>query len=758
MKTTRLVLTALVVAAAAAPAWAQPMADKVPAGSLLYAGWAGKSLTFDGSMFGQLVGSAEVKRLCKAIESAVLYNLQGDSQADARKAFQRAWAMGAIAWRHPACVALFDLVPPPADAGRGGPPLVPVGAVMLDLGKDRAAFEGELKALLALVADELPMTTATVGQVSFQQIATPAGPAGLGFVGNTFFLCIGDKAAETVVNLAGGKAKSLAKDPAFAAAMKDVCGAHVQLAYYVDVARGFAIADKMMGGGRPAATGPAETTQFRKITKALGVDKVTAFAGASSIVDRGMADKTRLFSPAPHRGILSLFAGKPLGAKAMDGVPADALFVALVNLDPSKVLAEVKRVVAEIDVEAGQRLDAMLKAASDQLGADIEKDLAASIGDQWTLVSAPSLGGFATGTVLTVDLKDAAKFTAALAKVEALLSKAFDPDEPAPADEMRRFRRPRRRPKLWTHKAGKLNIRYVIYPNEEFPVAPAWAVHESRFYLAAFPQVIVAAVTGTNEKPLAASPAFAALRKRVAAKPMALSYVNAPAVLRQLYGLPLMGGTVLANMAGRETGMAFVPDMLPALPTMEKYIRPYVAAVSADAKGITCESYGSVPGGGLMMAPGPMTPVMTAALLPALMHARSRAKRAISSVNLRGIAMGCMVYAADKNGIYPPDLNALIDEGIISSANVFISPTSGRKAQTDAKGRLVGRPDYVYLLAGIKEDDIKQAAKTIVAYERPEINGLEGTCVLYADGHVAWRTMAQFNADLAFTKKFLARK
>jgi len=757
MKSTRLILTACVVAVAAAPGWAQPMADKVPAGSLVYAGWAGKSLTFDGSMFGQLVGSAEVKRLCKAVEGAVLHNLQGERQAKGRKAFQRAWAMGAIAWRHPACVALFDLAPPPADANRRGPPLVPVGAILLDLGKDRAAFEGELKALLALVADEVPMTTATVGKVSFQQIATPAGPCGLGFVGNTFFLCIGDKAPETIVNLAGGKAKSLAKDPAFAAAMKDVSGTHVQLAYYVDVARGFAIADKMMGGPRPAATGPAEPTRFRKIIKALGVDKATALAGASSIVDRGMADKTRLFSPAPHRGILSLFAGKPLGAKAMKGVPADALFVAMANLDASKILAEVKRVVTEIDVEAGQRLDAMLKAASDQLGADIEKDLVASVGDQWTLISAPSLGGFLTGTVLTVELKDAAKFTAALAKVEALLSKAFAPDEPPPADEMRRFRRPPRRPKLWTQKAGKLDIRYVVFPGLPIPAAPAWAVHENRFYLAAFPQVIVAAVTGTNEKPLAASPAFAALRKRVAAKPMALSYVNAPAVLRQLYGLPLMGGTVLANMAGRQTGMAFVPDMLPALPTMEKYVRPYIATISADAKGITSESYGSLPGGGLMMAPGPMFPLAVSIALPTLSRARGLAKRALSMANLNGIGKSCVLYMVQNNDVFPPDMNALIEKEIMT-AEILISPTSGRKARKDSKGHLIGPPDYVYLLAGMKDTDIKWPGRTILAYERPEINRLEGACVLYADGHVAWCDMATFNADLKFTKKFLARK
>lgn len=737
----------LVMSAAAGAISAAPLADKLPEGTLLYVGWGGRSLTFDGSLLGQMLKEPEVAAILGAARKAIVAHAD---DKDAQAAIDHLWAMGSIAWQHPVAVGLFDLeVAPPPGAAAGGPPMPrPRGVVLIDLGKDRPAFADHLQKLLNLAGERLKITAATAGAVSYQSFDTPVGPCGMGFAGDIFFASVGAKTPEAVVALIAGKAKCLSADARFADAMKDVASEQVQMAYYVDVAAAFALVDKIAAGGAPA-TAPAEPSEFRRITRALGVDGISAVVGAVNIVDRGMHEKMRVLSDAPHRGLLMLPAGKPLPADALAGVPADADLVLTISLDPAALLAEAKRIATEIEPRAGKEIDEVLGMASKELGLDIEKDLLAHVGDQVTLISAPSLGGFITGTVLTVELKDAAKFGESLAKVEAFFKQVLAGPE-GPAGE------PRQRPEIRSFQAGEIEARYLALSGMPVPVAPTWAVANGRLYVAAFPQVLLAAVTGTSEGPLADAPAFAALRKRVAASPSALAYVNTPALARRLYGVPAAVWSLLSNLMARQVGPVFGAEMLPALPKLEKYLMPDITAISSDPKGITLESYGSGIGRGVLFGAAPVQAIGAAALLPTLSRARMQARRAMSATHLRGIGMAAAMYVAEYNQ-HPPDLMSMVERGTLTPA-MFISPNSGRKLRLDAEGKPVGPFDYVYLGKGTKPDDMRFPAGMILAYERPEINRFRGTHVLYVDGHVVWVTMERFNSDLKKTQAFLEKR
>jgi prepilin-type processing-associated H-X9-DG protein len=305
-------------------------------------------------------------------------------------------------------------------------------------------------------------------------------------------------------------------------------------------------------------------------------------------------------------------------------------------------------------------------------------------------------------------------------------------------------------------KSGKLDVHYLAAPGLQMPVAPAWAIHEGRLYVAAFPQVVIAAATGTGEKPLAEDPAFLALRKPLAATPSALVYMNTPALVRRLYGAPLVGWTVLSNMLEREIGPALRPEMLPPLSRVEKYLSTDIFAISSDAKGITFEAYGSGVGATILGGSPPVRILAASFLMPAVVQTRQKAKGAVSMSNLRGIGMACMMYAVDHNGRFPPDLIKLVEGGMATS-RMFYSPTSGRKPVLDEKGKPIGPLDYVYLGADVVLDKIAEPQRVILAYERPEINGNRGTNVLYVDGHVAWVSMAQLQAELALSEKALAQ-
>jgi hypothetical protein len=57
----------LIAVAQAVPCPAAPLADRLPAGTLAYAAWAGRSLAFDGSMFGQLLNDPDIAKIVQAV-------------------------------------------------------------------------------------------------------------------------------------------------------------------------------------------------------------------------------------------------------------------------------------------------------------------------------------------------------------------------------------------------------------------------------------------------------------------------------------------------------------------------------------------------------------------------------------------------------------------------------------------------------------------------------------------------------------------
>ncbi|MCD6377614.1 MAG: hypothetical protein J7L99_02045, partial [Planctomycetes bacterium] len=617
----------------------------------------------------------------------------------------------------------------------------PQAATIIDLKNDKEAFNVHLQKFLTRLGKNVKLTQITFGNVSYHSFDTPAGPCAIGFVGKIFFASIGKGVPMKIAETINGKAKSLASQKKFANAMKELCSENVQIAAFIDAKRLIKKVETIINAqgkrGKNARLSK-DTIVFRNVIKALGLDGVTVVAGASNIVDRGFHEKIRIFSPSPHRGILSIFAEKPLPAGALESVPADADVLLAANFNPIKLLSLMRNIAAAIEPDSKKEFDESLIEINKTLGVDIEKDLLKYTSGQWTIVSAPSLGGMITGTVITVNLTDADKFLDAITRIEKKLLELID--QP--------------RTKVRVYRSNGVVIHYLIRRSDDFPlpVAPAWAVHKGKFYLAAFPQVIESAVSGTNEKPITKSATFIAFRKRLSPNVSYIEYWNTPSIKQKLYGCVLIGGTAATNFLGR-FAPEIRPEILPALPKVEKYIWPTIAAISSDANGITIESYSSVP---TLLISTAYSGTAVSIMLPAMFEARINTRRVASMINLKSIGVGLAVYATENNDDYPPDLNRLVKEKIID-AEMLMSPTSGRKVHFDSKSNPIPPFDYVYLGAGLKTTDIPRPSRFILAYEKPEINRFRGTNVLYADGHVEWVFMKKFQHDLARTRQWIEK-
>ncbi len=593
----------LIAAGQAVPAPAVPLADRMPARTLAYAGWAGRSLTFDGSMFGQLLNDPDIAKIVLAVGEAVRKDIPTDAK---KEIFTRSWAMAGIAWQHPAAAALIDL-----KMGEQGP--APTAALLIDLDTDREAFAKQLDALLTVSRELgcLRLTDATLGSVSYR-VSARVGDSpeiSFGYIGNVLFVGVGADAPKAIIEAAA--AGKLSADKKFTECLQAVApgAGDVQMVCYVDVS---ALVGKLeqlapapAGTGKPDAD-HARAGKIRRFIAAMGLDKVSAAAGATRVIDRGLYSRTRIFTPAPHRGLLLALAGPEITDDDLSAVPDDADFLLAAKVSPTVAWDELRGAVKDADPNADGRFTAEVARIEDRLGVSLGKDVFSQLGDTWVLSSAPSRGGFLTGTMLAVDVKSPARLAAAIGKIEVALlpSPAKEPKGPAPAATAtapagKAAPGPASRPSVETLKFARADIHYLALPSAlaPMPLAPAWALHKNHLLVAAWPQVIQSAVASTASAATSVTQTadFRSARSRVAGKPSVLFYCNAPKLARQVYNWALVGWSFGANTLA---GMGFKdarPAWLPPLTTVEQYLRPSIVAVCPDAAGITVETYGSLP-------------------------------------------------------------------------------------------------------------------------------------------------------------------
>ncbi|MHC4982757.1 MAG: heavy metal-binding domain-containing protein [Planctomycetota bacterium] len=777
---------------------AAPLAGRLPAGSLIYVGWAGKTKAMDASMLGKFLEEPKLKEAIAGIKDAISNSMPPGGP---RKAFADGWSMAQIAWKHPCALAMVNF----GDPGGERPPSL---VALVDLGRERAQFAKHLDGLLAAISDGGELPVRQVGDVSYRVLQVrEAAEVAVGYMGNVFFLCFGGRELPQQI-IALTQQKSLKADKRFADAIGEVSADDSQLFFYEDFAGIMAASERMAKQMREAhgfaeASTAGEITQVKRIFKAIGLHKTTVFAGATRLLPRGAYTKTKMFSPAPHEGLLKLAAGKPLVGADLAGVPADADFAAACNLSLSDFLAVIKAVAGAVDPDAADELEGGIAEAEDELGVSFEKDIFAALGDTWVVSSAESQGGFATGTVLTAEVKDAERLSAAIARIENYLKKQAEGMERGPQGPPMRlwacsmhpqvrmggpgncpicemelvpievpfgppFQRRRGKPfDIKAMKAGKAEIHYFAASVDHFPlpIAPAWAVHEGKLYVALWPQVVAAAIENppvgarkaeahsSQQKMLVRTSIFTEAHKMVSRKASILVYVNTGRIFKRLYPLLLVGGTMGANALRSQVGVDEPHKWLPSLPGLSKYLGAYIAAVSSDETGITYEEYGSTP------LPGAAGVTSAPIALPGAVSwyatAQQRARVARGAANLYWIGSALRVYQKDHNGEYPPDFASLVKVKAISPS-ALVSPTSRNKAPKLVDGKLVGEVDYVYL--GDKMFKKKVAGNMVLAYEEPEINRNRGTIVLFVSGEVRRMGMAEFKKALAYTREQLKKQ
>jgi hypothetical protein len=722
MRTTGRMLAGCLFLAISTLAWAQsapstagefPLASRLPAGAMFYAGWAGQNPTFSSSPLGQMLNDPIVTAGTALATTALKANIPPEAQPIVDSAL----SIAGILNRCPVALTIIDLKP------AGDPLQVPVfsAALIVDLGSNRQEFEQALAPLLAMMPPDMKTTVGDITTINGTPIMVS-----FGYLGNTFVLAIGDGTLGLIQGMT--PAKSLMADPAFlntmaavgpAAAKGKTIANQAQVGAYIDAARLAKAISGMVHPTNSQAGGAMDAVT--KAFRSLGLDKITTLAASVRVVDDGLYSRLRITSPAPHEGLLSLPAGLVSDAD-FAAIPPDAASASVIKISAANLFGRATQVVKTLSSDGGADFDKTLAEFKSNSGVSIPDDLLANIGDTWTCFSTISASGTDIGSVvISAKLKDAGKVSDAINKLEAYAAKSAS-TQPSPI-------------KIVT--VGQLQVHCVDLPASSrakmqpllASLQPAWCVSGNTLYLALTPQSLATAATSKPATSLAQNPGFIKARSHITGQPSILLYSD-EAKTMSAFDISTLGA----------------PPQLQMLQTMissftkglSKYMQPAVDAVSVDKDGITMESFGTAPGGSTAIAG---TAINAAILMPMLGRARESARGATSQAHLCAIAKGMGIYSASTNDQAPPppDLQMLVKGGFVSPASL-VSPLTGKT--------------YAYIRL---TNWIDLASPVVIAFDDPDIITAKGMPipVLMSDYTVKTMDRKTFDAELTKSLKLM---
>lgn len=719
MRRSLLPIVALLVAACAAPLAAAQRADMataMPADTAVYMGWSQKTPADDARL-------QQTQQICTRLSKLL------EDEAGPEIGELAGKIVDGIMTLHNSTggVGLMDVV-----LNDGGVDIQAL--VLVDAGDGTDQLAGAVQAVAEMISHntEQPIGTHTVHGVEVATFTLQDVPLTVswGRYQDYFFVSLSDVATEKVLAVLAGDAPSLADSAELKLDRNKVQAQFTDVeAYaciYVDaqrvVTRACEIATEINGELPPIV----DTT-----LEALGIKAVRSkYVHVADYEDRSVG-AAYAHIVGERRGLLALWNQKPLTDDDIAIVPENAYWAEVTNLDLIALWQEVLRTVEAISPETAPMVQGSVGMASSFLGLSITDQLLPAFGDTWAFFDAPSHGGILlTGTVLVAEVRDQAaiqQFLTRIVQMAAPLAGQANEELKIESKE--------------TAYEGR-TIYYVSIGGVPSPVAPAWTFVGDRCIFGVFPQTVAAAARTVDPKTRGKSildhPAVVAARKQMPRDAMSFGYVDSQYLMRLVY--PLFNAAQLAGTSFMAPlGVELDLNLMPPVDTAVGKVRQYIGTTSSDADGILYRAVGD--GSEIVVVGVASASLGTSILLPSLARAREIAKRAVSSANLKQIAIGMMMYAHEHDGHLPPSLDEFMASGVISDPKLLESPR--------AEG---APPHYIYISGQSTDDDFRN----VLAYE--QITGDEGTNVVFLDGHVEWMRMPALKRALRETYARLERE
>ena len=725
------VLSAIVVTAGvlynsmSLPAKAQPtqnrtLTEYIPADSTAVITSAGKTIAFDGSNLGQAINSDFAQRYIEIFAKFIQQEIDKSEDENQQAMGEAMIKFFKNIYARPFAMSVGDCSDPDA--------LEVI--TLIDTGKEKQNIKNIIESFLAEVQKteqfkaRSTIKQETLGDTSYQVISSKrdAFKFAWGFVkdSNMLFVIVDrdvKKILRKLVNVT--PAKSIARNKLYIERMKHVTSGDPQFSIYVDCDKLSKSLDKMAAKKlKNLPPGLVESnTKFHDAFKKINMN-IQCYATAVDIVNKGMRTRSKVFMKDANKvPFWDAFSSTKISDADLKSIPADADFFYAAKVDLKKVFATVKnlgKIFPKKDSEAPDfetQLAQGLMMFKQMTGLDFEDDLIAAFDGSMLISSAESQGGRLTGTVLSFGLADETKMQKVIATIQ---QRAMDMMGQGGSV------------KIQTTKQGDVEINYVAMNFESFgmPIAPAWAIANNRLYIALYPQVLQSTL-GNKSKSITTNKDYSTLLANRKSNPQSLMFINTPKIMRSLYPLVLVLGTMGTNTLDGYLGGS---EQLPLFPSdinsFSKFFKSSIQACYFTNDGILVDSYGTLPD---------FKGMVDLAHLPGVaLYIKSMgdiqeasAKVSVYHSSLRLVQIRLIAYKAEKTK-YPRKLSDLVDSGDADDYEI---------------------EDILYAGAGLKNGGI-------MCYIDPKKFKNKGTYYITTTGEIKWVDIKTLNKLLPAGKKW----
>jgi len=569
----------------------QALSDRVPSDAMLYVAWQGSDELGPAYRDSHLKGFLDDSQFLQLFNEFLPQLIQKCGQADphAAQIGEMVSAIGQPIWKHPS--ALFF-----SGIDINGNQVMPHLGLLVQAGDDAKALKEKLDEIANLAAQApFPVKVLEDGKL----------------VG----ILVGYDDEKAALAGGAGSVKAIRDDDTFKKSLAQV-GKNPVTVGYIDVQRVLKQVESVM---EKAGAGEQERKQFAQARDALGLQSLRQVIATSGFDGKDWGSQAFVALPAPRTGLFSVVESKPLSDDVLGAIPRSSTMAGAARFDVSHLLTTLRQTANRIDRNAGRELDKGLGELKAQSGVDLEKDILATLGDEWAYFSDPVSGGRGVMGLTAVNrLKDPARFEESMVKLEDFVAKQVSENMgPAPMPMEVRFHE---------LKSDGLTVHYLGVPFVE----PSWMVKDGTLYTGLFPQVIVAAAknAGRNGQSILQNEGFVALRQRLGGdKASSIQFLDLPKTAPDAYGMWLL--VTRASGFGDIFGVKAPPMVMPQLDKFIAHLAPAGQITWADDDGLHLRNVEPFPGSELiasdpwaMLASAYMTAIPVG--LPAYFHARQQ--------------------------------------------------------------------------------------------------------------------------------------
>ena len=467
----------------------------------------------------------------------------------------------------------------------------------------------------------------------------------------------------------------------------------------------------------------------QSITRALGIHTFQQEVFRIGVVPGGLVADAMVTTSGPRQGLMGLM--KPIDAEVFECVPAQSLDALALHWDVPGTYDLVMEAIKKVcDDDEFEELQEELAEIESELGLSLRGDLLQSFDGPMVLYTLPRgqvPGGSLGGAIWVAKVSQGEALNQALQKLVQWGAKISGGQVQLTPQTL----------------SGQTYYCWTMPALAMVQMLPTWTIVDDYLVCSTNVSLCSHAVQQLHDEQAESLADSELFKQRCAALPtqswLSLAYTDDRVKMQDTY-MGLQQIWPMATMAAAQAQVQ-LPFILPPIDHLIKDLEPVMSYSWEDERGIhehlegsTMELYalaGTSFGMGVMM--------------PALSRARQQAFRITSATNLKQIGMGCMIYAGDHDGTFPPSLEVLVQEDILE-ADMLIS--SLREKGIDG-------PGYLYIASQTEAND----PRNVLAYDNPAgLQANDGVNVLYVDGHVQFVPLDELDAELIQTKERLGRK